>query len=67
VPDEHWAAFSYRTLIAYEIGRAPSRVGAEWNEDPWPFFEAVLDRPCLLPDGVAAGIGDTHRRRAARR
>lgn len=48
-------------LVAYEIAAAQARAGTEWNEDPWPLFDQVVEDPTVLGNEVASEIGKTFR------
>ncbi|KYG09089.1 hypothetical protein BE21_20050 [Sorangium cellulosum] len=49
-------------LIAYDIAAAQAQAGNEWNEDPWPLFEKVLEDPGVLSPAVAKEIGATFKK-----
>ncbi len=46
-------------LVAHAIAAAQARSGNEWNEDPWPLFEAALAKPSSLDAGLAGELGPT--------
>lgn len=58
------AAFGLQhgSLIAYDIALALSKSGAEWNEDPWPLFDQVLNDPSLLSGGLAKELGPSFKK-----
>lgn len=47
------------SVIAYDIALAQAMAGSEWNEDPWPLLEQVLEDPSLL-GGLAKELGPTY-------
>ena len=53
-------------LIAYHIAAAQAQAGNEWNEDPWPLFEQVLEDPASLGADLAKDLGTTFAKMWAR-
>lgn len=43
-------------LIAQEIGEAQRLAGQEWNEDPWPLVEEVLNEPAKLGPELSSQV-----------
>jgi energy-coupling factor transporter ATP-binding protein EcfA2 len=50
------------SLIAYDIALAQAKAGSEWNEDPWPLFEKILQDPSALSGGLAKELGPSYQK-----